>query len=72
MATLYLHCAICGKKQAHGLISASGWGAAMLPAGSTVDHPAIQGSAIRACPSCVTSDGDWASSAFAAVGLAPL
>jgi hypothetical protein len=68
MATLYLHCAICGRKQAGGLLSSAAWGAAPLPSGSTVDHPSVRGSAVRACPTCVSQDSNWATSALVAVG----
>ncbi len=69
MATLYLHCAICGRKQTNGLLSSGAWGAAPLPAGAAVDHPSIRDAAVRACPTCVAKDSAWASSALAAVGV---
>ena len=70
MATLYLHCAICGRKQANGLISGAAWGKAPLPPGAAVEHPAVRDSTVRACPTCVGKDVGWASNALAAVGVA--
>ena len=68
MPTLYLHCAICGRKQARGLLSASAWGQTPLPAGAAVDHPAVSESLVRACPGCVAKDANWATTAVASVG----
>ena len=53
MAMLYLQCAICGRKQAGGLLSAAAWGQAPLPLGAARDHPAVSDSSVRACPTCV-------------------
>ncbi len=70
MAVLYLHCAICGRKQAGGLLSAAAWGEAPLPRATGVGHPAVSDSSVRACPTCVARDSDWAATALAAVGAA--
>ena len=66
---LYLHCAICSRKQAEGLLSGAAWGRVELPAGSTVDHPAGKGSAACACPTCVGQYADWQSRTMASLGL---
>ncbi|MBA3432940.1 MAG: hypothetical protein H0U08_02480 [Actinobacteria bacterium] len=70
MATLYLHCAICGRKQADGLLSGAAWGSTTLPTGAKTEHPAVRGSVVRACPTCVGRDEDWPTTARAAVGSA--
>ena len=46
---LYLSCALCGRKQAHGLLSHARWG--------SVDYgPA---SPHRVCPGCQEQHRDW-------------
>lgn len=70
MAELYLHCAICGRKQATGLLSAGAWGQAPLPTGVWLEHPAVRDGSVRACPTCVGRERDWASTALAALGVA--
>jgi hypothetical protein len=67
---LYLHCVICSRKQADGLISGAAWGRLELPEGTAIDHPGINGSALRACPSCVGSQPDWRERVLATFGLA--
>jgi hypothetical protein len=67
---LYLHCVICSRKQANGLISGAAWGRLELPAGSSVEHPAVHGSTARACPSCVGSIPDWENRVLGMFGLA--
>jgi hypothetical protein len=47
---LYLNCGLCGRRQADGLLSRGYWGHLEL----------ADGSALRACPTCKTSD-DWES-----------
>jgi hypothetical protein len=69
MATLYLHCAICGRKQAGGLLSSGAWGAAPLPPGAAVEHPSVRDSTVRACPTCIGKDSAWAINALTAVGV---
>ncbi|MBA2294057.1 MAG: hypothetical protein H0W16_02880 [Actinobacteria bacterium] len=68
MATLYLHCAICGRKQAGGLLSAAAWGQAPLSVGAALDHPAMSDSSVRACPTCIERDADWVTTARVALG----
>jgi hypothetical protein len=48
MSSLYLHCGLCGRKQADGLLSRGYWGHLEVATGST----------LRACPSCKQSN-DW-------------
>ncbi len=55
MSPLYLHCAICGRKQADGLISRGHWGHVALPDG-TPRH---------ACPACKSANSDWESTLVA-------
>jgi hypothetical protein len=47
---LYLHCAICHRKQAGGLLSGSAWGRVERPAPET---------ALRVCPDCMSTNPDW-------------
>jgi hypothetical protein len=51
MATLYLTCGLCGRKQADGLLSRGAWGHLDVASGTT----------LRACPTCKTSHDDWES-----------
>ena len=69
MSRLYLVCAICSRRQAEGLISGASWGRLELPAGTTIDHPAIRESSTRACPTCVGMYPDWQDRALASLGL---
>jgi hypothetical protein len=69
MAELYQQCAICGRKQATGLLSAGAWGQVPLPTGVRLEHPAVRDASVRACPTCIGRDGDWAATALAALGL---
>lgn len=71
MARLYLHCAICSRKQAEGLLSGAAWGRVEVPAQASVDHPALSGTTLRACPTCIGRHPDWQSRLLAALGLAP-
>ena len=49
MSRLYLHCALCGRKQADGLLSRGYWG-----------HIDVgQGTTVRACPACKERHPDW-------------
>jgi hypothetical protein len=66
---LYLHCVICGRKQADGLISGAAWGRLEVPA--AVAHPAIRGTTARACPTCIGRHADWQDRVLAALGLGP-
>lgn len=71
MSRLYLHCVICSRKQADGLISGAAWGRLELPRDARVDHPALNGTTLRACPSCIGKDPHWESRVLAALGLGP-
>jgi hypothetical protein len=71
MSRLYLRCAICSRQQADGLISSAAWGRLELPPGVEVDHPALKGSTLRACPSCVGRHPDWQEHLLVALGLGP-
>jgi hypothetical protein len=51
---LYLHCAICNRKQADGLLSSAAWG--------RVEPPVPP--ALRVCPSCMSEHPDWATRAL--------
>jgi hypothetical protein len=66
---LYLHCVICSRKQADGLVSGAAWGRLELPPGATVDHPALRGSTLRACPTCIQMQPDWQTRVLASFGL---
>jgi hypothetical protein len=68
MSRLYLCCILCSRRQADGLLSGASWGRLELPPGADVQHPAVNGSTLRACPSCV-GDPEWQSRALASLGL---
>ena len=68
---LYLHCVICSRKQADGLISGAAWGRLELPRGTEVDHAGVNGSTLRACPSCVGTHPDWQERMLVTFGIAP-
>jgi hypothetical protein len=69
MSRLYLRCAICSRQQAEGLLSSAMWGRLELPAGVVVDHPALAGSTLRACPTCVARDPVWHERLLVAFGI---
>jgi hypothetical protein len=46
---LYLHCGLCGRKQASGLLSRHAWGHAHLEDGQVA----------HACPTCKSEHADW-------------
>jgi hypothetical protein len=69
MSRLYLRCVICSRQQAGGLISSASWGLLELPAGTQLDHPALVGSAVRACPTCIGGDPHWQTRALASLGI---
>jgi hypothetical protein len=71
MSRLYLHCAICSRKQADGLLSGAAWGRVELPAGTSVEHPALSGTTLRACPTCIGRHPDWQDRVLLALGLGP-
>jgi hypothetical protein len=66
---LYLHCVICGRKQANGIVSGAAWGRVELPAGASVVHPSVNGSTARACPTCMGQYPDWQDRAYSSLGL---
>jgi hypothetical protein len=70
MSRLYLRCVICSRQQAEGLLSGAAWGRLELPAGTGLEHPALAGSTLRACPTC-SSDPDWQSRVLASLGIGP-
>ena len=47
---LNLHCELCGRRQAHGLLSSAAWGKVEVPPET-----------LRACPSCKETYPDWES-----------
>jgi hypothetical protein len=49
MSRLYMSCALCGRKQAHGLLSHASWGQVDVAGGSP--H--------RVCPACKEQYRDW-------------
>jgi hypothetical protein len=69
MSRLYLRCVICSRQQAEGLISGAAWGRLEVPADAAVDHPALVGSTIRACPSCCSEHPDWQHRVLASFGI---
>ena len=66
---LYLHCAICSRKQADGLLSGAAWGRVELPPGTEIEHPALKGSMFRVCPACRQRHPDWEASLLESFGL---
>lgn len=66
---LYLHCAICSRKQAEGLLSGAAWGRLEVPPEVSVEHPAMRGSTLRACPSCVSRHPGWQEELLVSLGL---
>lgn len=69
MARLYLHCAICDRKQADGLLSGAAWPRFEVGPDAARDHPGLQGTALRVCPTCVGRHPDWRDQLMAAFGL---
>ena len=69
MSRLYLVCAICDRRQADGLISGAAWGRTEIPPGTQVEHPALNGSQFRCCPSCAQDHPGWHESLLASLGL---
>jgi hypothetical protein len=49
VSRLFLHCGLCGRQQADGLLSRGYWG--HLENGD--------GTALRACPTCKEQHSDW-------------
>ena len=48
MSRLFLHCSLCGRRQADGLLSRAAWGEVQTPGGP-----------LRACPTCRAKAPDW-------------
>lgn len=49
MGRLFLHCVLCGRKQAEGLLSRMAWG-----------HVEVNGGGmVSACPACKEAHSDW-------------
>jgi hypothetical protein len=71
VAGLYLHCVICSRKQADGLISGAAWGRLELPDGIEVEHPSLTGANLRACPQCIARHPDWKREMLVSLGLDP-
>ena len=69
MSRLYLRCVICSRQQAEGLLSGAGWGRLDLPPGHEVEHPALKGSTLRACPSCIGRDPHWQHRVLSSFGI---
>ena len=47
--TLFLHCGLCGRRQADGLLSRGYWG-----------HVTVgDGTKLSACPTCKGTHADW-------------
>ncbi len=59
MSRLYLRCALCDRQQADGLISGNAWGRLELPPDVGLEHPALRGTTLRACPTCMQRHPDW-------------
>jgi hypothetical protein len=70
VSRLYLRCAICSRQQADGLLSGAAWARLELPLGAELEHPALHGSTLRACPSCA-SQPDWQNRLLSSLGLGP-
>jgi hypothetical protein len=69
MSPVYLRCALCDRQQADGLISGAAWGRFELPSGVEIEHPALRGAMLRACPTCIERHPDWHGELAASLGL---
>jgi hypothetical protein len=69
VSRLYLHCVICSRKQADGIISGAAWGRLELPPDTAIEHPGLNGSTLRACPTCIDRQPDWQEHVLVALGL---
>jgi len=56
MSRLYMSCTLCGRKQAHGLLSNASWAVV-----------AVSGVSHRVCPTCREAHRDWEERARVAV-----
>ncbi len=70
MSRLYLHCVLCSRKQADGLISGAAWGRLELPPSVVSGHPSLNGASLRACPTCIGRHPDWQERMLETLGLA--
>jgi hypothetical protein len=70
MSRLYLHCALCSRRQADGLISGAAWGRLRLPDGIELERPELAGTNLRACPTCIQRHQDWHDRLLVALGVA--
>jgi hypothetical protein len=70
MSRLYLHCAICSRRQADGLISGAAWGRVEVPHDTEIAL-AYRGTTLRVCPTCVHTHIDWQERLMIAVGFSP-
>jgi hypothetical protein len=70
MARLYLHCALCDRKQAEGLLSGAAWARYDVDPAVVGDHPALKGTSLRVCPTCLGRHPDWQQRLASALGLA--
>jgi hypothetical protein len=71
MAGLYLRCAFCSRQQADGMLSGAAWGRLELPPGTEIEHPALHGTSLRACPACTQRHPDWQAQLLESLGLGP-
>jgi hypothetical protein len=71
MSPLYLRCALCSRQTAEGLLSGNAWGRLELPAGAEVEHPALRGATLRACPTCIGRHPDWQQQLLVSLGFQP-
>lgn len=69
MSPVYLRCALCDRQQADGLFSGTAWGRFELPPGADVEHPALRGSQLRTCPTCIDRHPDWHAQLMDSLGL---
>jgi hypothetical protein len=69
MARLYLHCAMCDRKQADGLLSGAAWARYEVDPAAVRDHPGLNGTTLRVCPTCIGRHPDWRAELAAALGL---
>jgi hypothetical protein len=65
MSRLYLHCGLCGRKQADGLLSRGFWGHLQADVVAHTDG-AHESQALSACPTC-KQGADWEARLLATV-----
>ncbi len=69
MARLYLHCALCNRKQANGLLSGAAWGRLALSTDTAIDHPGLEGAELRVCPTCIDRHPNWSAELLESLGV---